>query len=176
MYKVFESRSGIRYLYESTTNGIFELSPAELGALPERMGTTDALAYLGKECVIFPDERKLSSSYSTFRECYSEIDCEAPELLVLEMTQQCNFRCSYCIYSGNYPLERTHASERIERADIDAIVEKYFRGNSHPRYVSFYGGEPLLNYCLIKEFCSTVSQSGVSPCYSMTTNGFFTAE
>lgn len=172
MYKVFESRSGIRYLYESTTNGIFELSPAELGALPERIGTTHALACLDKERMIFPDERKLSSSYSTFRECYFEIDCEAPELLVLEMTQQCNFRCSYCIYSGSYPLERTHASKRMERADIDAIVEKYFRGNSHPRYVSFYGGEPLLNYGLIKEFCSTVSQSGVSPCYSMTTNGF----
>lgn len=172
MYKVFESRSGIRYLYESTTNGIFELSPAECGALPARIGTTDALACLDKERMIFSDERELSSNYSTFRECYFETDCEAPELLVLEMTQQCNFRCSYCIYSGSYPLERTHTSKRMRRADIDVIVEKYFHGSSHPRYVSFYGGEPLLNFGLIKEFCSTVSQSGVSPCYSMATNGF----
>ena len=34
--------------------------------------------------------------------------------LVLGVTERCNLRCSYCIYSGNYENERGHGSEDMD--------------------------------------------------------------
>ena len=75
----------------------------------------------------------------------TDID-ETPEILVLELTQQCNFRCEYCVYSGHYKYERKHQNIRMSKE----IVDKYFRTEKDPDYVSLYGGEPLLQFSLIQ--------------------------
>ena len=98
-------------------------------------------------------------------------DASCPEILVLELTQQCNFRCMYCIYSGAYRFERSHSDTRMSEADIDHICTEFFSGSQHPDYVSFYGGEPLLSFDLIKRLCDQLDSRGITPKYSITTNG-----
>lgn len=73
--------------------------------------------------------------------------------LILEVTENCNLRCGYCIYNDMYLNNRNfgtkNMSESIAFKAIDYI-------NSHSDkvktlYITFYGGEPLENYDLIKK-------------------------
>ncbi len=73
--------------------------------------------------------------------------------ITLNVTEDCNFRCKYCAYSGLYKYQRTHSnksmSEKIAKGAIDffnSVSEK-----SPVVYVGFYGGEPLSNFDLIKK-------------------------
>lgn len=64
----------------------------------------------------------------------------------LELTQQCNFRCSYCIFSGLYKNHRQHLERKMELATLKKSIE-FIVANSHPLdliHISFYGGEALL--------------------------------
>lgn len=38
------------------------------------------------------------------------------ELLILQVTQNCNFRCGYCVYSGSY-VNRVHKLSRKKRLE-----------------------------------------------------------
>lgn len=171
MYKCFESRSGTCYLYESLTNGIFELSAEERASLPSGEGSTDLLVRAGIGDAAFPCEKDLKETFVGFHKATRQQEGGSPELLVVEMTQQCNFRCSYCIYSGSYPLERTHSDIQLGIDDLNEIVDRFFGKGAGPDFVSFYGGEPLLRFEQIKAFCKKVEQRGGAPRYSMTTNG-----
>jgi uncharacterized protein len=65
--------------------------------------------------------------------------------VTLQVTQQCNFRCEYCIYSGDYEnrghAERTMSFETAKKS-IDFVLSS--SKDSHAFHVGFYGGEPLL--------------------------------
>lgn len=71
--------------------------------------------------------------------------------LTIQVTQNCNFRCEYCVYSGSYH-NRIHNNKRMDwdtaRVALD-FLEQHSR-NSTEINVSFYGGEPLLEMDLIK--------------------------
>lgn len=72
-----------------------------------------------------------------------------PTKAVFEITAQCNLRCAYCVHSGTYVFERPHSSLKLSESAMRKVVE-YMRSyalaveESPVRYVSFYGGEPLL--------------------------------
>lgn len=72
--------------------------------------------------------------------------------LLLGVTDGCNQRCSYCIYSGNYAGKRTHGNNRmswdVARRSIDLLVAH--RADSSPVFLSFYGGEPLVAWGLVR--------------------------
>jgi len=94
-------------------------------------------------------------------------------MLQLEVTENCNLRCRYCVYDQFFREKRNHANvsmtEEIARKAIDYL-------KNHSRKVdkvviSFYGGEPLLKYNLIKSTVSYAkSQIKKKIHFSMTTN------
>lgn len=73
--------------------------------------------------------------------------------LILQVTQQCNFRCSYCPYTiEEGETTRNHSNKRMSWEIAKAAIDFY---KEHTRdskilYISFYGGEPLLEWSLIK--------------------------
>lgn len=72
--------------------------------------------------------------------------------LILETTEQCNMRCKYCYYHENSGGYRTFGN-RYMTIDIakKAIDEFLTNTECEEVSISFYGGEPLLNFKLIKE-------------------------
>ena len=78
--------------------------------------------------------------------------------LTLEMTRQCNCRCSYCLYSGAYDNRRTHSDSVMSPQTILRALQFYKRHNGKCKeaHISFYGGEALLEFSAIK---STVSEA-----------------
>lgn len=169
MYKIYYSKSGRRYLYDSVSNNFFEVDDKSYLMLPEEEGDTELLKCLGidfwqmvygSEPLPVPEEFPIITSIN-----------EEPEILVLELTQQCNFRCEYCIYSGHYKYERQHRNVAMSHGTIDKIVDVYFTKENSPDYVSLYGGEPLLQFELIKYLVKKIEKNGYCPEYAMTTNG-----
>ena len=94
--------------------------------------------------------------------------------LILQVTQNCNLRCDYCVYSGGYH-NRTHCNKRMDldtaKKGIDYLIKH--SKNSKDLTLGFYGGEPLLEFELIKECVKYVEEQaqGKRVTYNMTTNG-----
>lgn len=94
--------------------------------------------------------------------------------LTLQITQQCNLRCSYCVYSGNY-LNRTHSQKEMDintaKKAIDFII--IHSQNSPKINFSFYGGEPFLRFKFIKECVAYAKEKGEGKevTFNLTTNG-----
>lgn len=93
--------------------------------------------------------------------------------IVLQVTQNCNLRCEYCVYSGTYN-NRTHCnsimSEEMAFKSIDFL--KSHSSNVDVVDIGFYGGEPLLEFGLIKK-CIEYSEKifkDKTIHFSMTTN------
>lgn len=72
--------------------------------------------------------------------------------VILQVTQNCNLRCEYCVYSGSY-INRVHTNKRMsfETAvkTIDFLAAHSL--NCNEVSIGFYGGEPLLEIELIKK-------------------------
>lgn len=96
--------------------------------------------------------------------------------VTLQVTQNCNFRCSYCIYSEQInPLQRSHSNKRMSWGTAKKAIDFLIAHSSEKDIVDvgFYGGEPLLEFGLIKkciEYCNIISESKKIT-FHITTNG-----
>lgn len=95
-------------------------------------------------------------------------------VITLQVTQQCNLRCDYCVYSGSYE-GRMHSNKNmtfnIAKKGIDFIINNSIE--SPNLTIGFYGGEPLLNFDLIKRCVEYVDEKieGREITFHITTNG-----
>ena len=94
--------------------------------------------------------------------------------LILQVTQNCNLRCSYCAFSGMYK-DRHHTNKSMPIEIAKCAIDFYFERvkEAAMRSVSFYGGEPLLEFQLIKE-CVDYCKQKIKDrplIFSLTTNG-----
>lgn len=73
--------------------------------------------------------------------------------IVLQVTRGCNLRCSYCPFSQKNDHTRHHSNEMMsEKVAIRAIDYLYEHSvDSKQISLGFYGGEPFLNFDLIKK-------------------------
>ena len=100
--------------------------------------------------------------------------------LTLEVTEACNLRCKYCVFSGGYENNRQHSSGKMSLSTGKRAIDFYFERNSSSsrRFtVGFYGGEPLLRFPLIRkliEYAKSLRAEQSSPdrplSFHLTTN------
>ena len=95
--------------------------------------------------------------------------------LMISVTEKCNMRCKYCIYSGHYENERIHGEKDIDFLTLKNSLEKFFSiSESNNKIVNFYGGEPFVNYNSIKtavEYINKIDSRSVL--YQMPTDIMF---
>lgn len=92
--------------------------------------------------------------------------------IILLVAQDCNLRCSYCYADeGKYNNSGT-MDFAIAKKSIDFLIHK---SESEKLGICFFGGEPLLNFKLIKEvvdYCHTKEkETNKKFGFSMTSNG-----
>ncbi|WDV46270.1 radical SAM protein [Clostridiaceae bacterium M8S5] len=83
------------------------------------------------------------------------------------VTLRCNFRCRYCYVHSMYDNQDL----TIELADK---ILNYIKLNKKPEQqlvIDFHGGEPLLNFEVIKYFVNQCNKTFEDVSYGMTTNG-----
>ncbi len=99
--------------------------------------------------------------------------------LVLQVTQNCNLRCDYCVYSGKY-VTRGHTNQRMSFATAKRAI-KFLREHSLEKdrvIIGFYGGEPLLEFELIKKCVAFAKKElhGKRIDFALTTNATLLSE
>ena len=94
--------------------------------------------------------------------------------LCLHIAHTCNLNCSYCFASqGKYHGDRAIMSFEVGKRALDFLVEN--SGTRHNLEVDFFGGEPLMNFQVVKDLVayarSIEKEKGKNFRFTLTTNG-----
>ena len=94
--------------------------------------------------------------------------------LCLHVAHICNLNCSYCFASqGKYNGERAVMSLEVGKRALDFLIEN--SGTRRNLEVDFFGGEPLMNFDVVKELVKYArgreKETGKTFRFTLTTNG-----
>ncbi len=94
--------------------------------------------------------------------------------LCLHVAHTCNLNCSYCFASqGKYNGERALMSLEVGKKAMDFLAQN--SGTRHNLEVDFFGGEPLMNFDVVKEIVayarSIEKKYNKNFRFTLTTNG-----
>ena len=123
---------------------------------------------LTKEEKLFAEDI-FEPSAGVLKERHTEV-----KALCLHVAHTCNLNCSYCFASqGKFHGERAIMSMETAKRAIDFLVEN--SGNHVNLEVDFFGGEPLLNWDVVKGTVayarSIEKEHGKNFRFTLTTNG-----
>lgn len=100
--------------------------------------------------------------------------------IILEVTERCNLRCNYCIYHSKYQLHRGFGNKDMSIALAKRAIDFLASYSKHNQevYIGFYGGEPLINFPLIKQSIEYAKNlfNDQKVAFSMTTNATLLTE
>lgn len=102
--------------------------------------------------------------------------------MTLGVTEACNMRCKYCVYSEMYEFFRNPSSKHMKWKVAKSAIDLYFKylkegepyNPKRRATIGFYGGEPLLNFPLIKKcvkYTKKTKNQNFRPFFTITTNG-----
>lgn len=153
-----KSASGRFYVFDAINNNIYEIdSEEELNSITiENLGHSSSR----REGALISDD------------LHNQVATNAKTLIV-ELTESCNIRCTYCVFDEADTSERDHSEKNIsDEVALQSIDDFFKRTNGEEGYLVFYGGEPLLNFKLIKKMvkhANYISSGKIR--FSFTTNG-----
>ena len=138
--------------------GMYESSSADeiVAAMMEKYGDRDDVdeAEL-RECLADIEQLKNDGKLFT-DDVYADLarsyrrDRNVIKALCLHVAHVCNLNCSYCFASqGKYHGERAIMTAEVGKRAIDFLIEN--SGSNHNLDIDFFGGEPLMNWDVVKE-------------------------
>lgn len=145
MIKLFSIASGEDFVYDAMTNRIITLHVKHSA---DKADLAAGLCLAGQVCN--EPLRRIAFPFG-IEEYRRKLKRQIPRL-TLEITQQCNMRCAYCIYSGCYGHMRTHSAAHMDWDMVRRCIDFYASHNIDcaEADISFYGGEALLEFDLIR--------------------------
>lgn len=166
---IFKTPGNHCYLYDVNTDAICQITEQEYSLLCNQQKSCEELCEAG-----LLSKKRISDIKHPFITHIDELLNSKLNVLILQVTQKCNLRCKYCVYSGKYENIRTH-SQLDMSLDMAEKSIKFFlertKDSLNPT-IGFYGGEPLLKFDLIKKVVQYVKVN--YPCklirYTITTN------
>ncbi|MBQ9887390.1 MAG: Cys-rich peptide radical SAM maturase CcpM [Lachnospiraceae bacterium] len=178
---LFRTR-GASYFYDANTAAIVKISDSLYDALLNEKEPTL------KEDIEYK-EKLISKGYlSSFRpkeivhpstDIVEDILENNVEMITLQLTQQCNFRCAYCPYTIASE-DRGHSAKRMTfemaKKGVDFLLTH--SANVKDPVIGFYGGEPFLEFDLIKKVIEYTKKKagGKFFGFTVTTNGSLLTE
>lgn len=165
------------YVYDVNTNEIIAISKEVYeylngdNALPN-INTKRTVQQLIDRGYLKADRVMISEHPVT--EYYSSYLKHKLSHITLQVTQQCNLNCEYCVYSGSY-YNRHHSDKRMKWETAKKAIDYLIKNSqdSDQIAISFYGGEPLIEFELIKK-CVVYAErevEGKRVLFNFTTNG-----
>ncbi len=126
----------------------------------------EELYSLYKEKILFSED-----DYERFAKYSVASPVKAMCLLI---SQDCNLRCEYCFAeTGDFGMGRSLMSLETGKKAIDFLLEK--SGNRENLELDFFGGEPLMNFDVVKEIVEYArmreKEYGKNFRFTVTTNG-----
>lgn len=127
-------------------------------------------------------EKNVKNEISTLNDSIVKNSLLSTPQLTFEVTEKCNLKCSYCIYSDIYSNHDHRESKNMNFSMAKNIIDYYFytlKENNHANEkldIGFYGGETLLNFELVKSIVSYLKTKYADKCkynFHITTNGVY---
>lgn len=175
VYKTFKSINNF-YVYDRDRHKILVINQQDYDSLngQDEELKTKTLEKFQKHGFLLENRlKKIVHPMIPYLKEYEDTNIEE---LIIQVTQKCNLRCGYCFYGENNYTNRTHThldmSFETAKKAIDYALT-HSRGINTSLSVAFYGGEPLINFDLIKQCISYIENKTENKKmrYSMTTNG-----
>lgn len=97
-------------------------------------------------------QQDLLFSPEIYQEVLDKVEARQPvvKALCLHVAHDCNLKCRYCFAEeGEYHGRRSMMSKEVGKAAIDFLIKN--SGGRINLEVDFFGGEPLMNFELVKE-------------------------
>lgn len=79
--------------------------------------------------------------------------------IILELTEQCNFRCRYCVFNEYFNNFRSFHNRNMSWDIAKKAIDYAAKRNNNNLFIGFYGGEPLLNYPIMKRCIDYANQT-----------------
>ena len=112
-------------------------------------------------------------------DCYADIAKKwnkksIVKALCLHIAHDCNLRCKYCFGdTGEYKGGRCLMSAEVGKKAIDFVIAN--SGSRHNIEIDYFGGEPLMNFEVVKEITEYAKEQGAKHDknfrFTLTTNG-----
>ena len=127
----------------------------------------DDVDYLIENDMLFTDDQYVNSIEFQQRSPIVKAMC-------LHIAHDCNLRCEYCFASqGDFQGTRSMMSLEVGKKALDLLVAN--SGNRRNLEVDFFGGEPLMNFEVVKELVtygrSLEKENNKNFRFTLTTNG-----
>ncbi len=137
--------------------------------------TAEAVAE-GLEEIRELEKNKMLYSQDIFAEVIPKVENRNPvvKALCLHIAHDCNLKCKYCFAEeGEYHGKRELMSLEVGKKAIDFLIKN--SGNRKNLEVDFFGGEPLMNFEVVKgivEYARSIEkEAGKNFRFTITTNG-----
>lgn len=120
----------------------------------KNLDIVEILKYIQEEDILKGIEGKQLYNDHFINKVKQEVESNCQQL-ILELTGACNLRCKYCIYNTSekqYHSFREFNNESISKTIIKKSIDYMYEHHNKEDtiYISFYGGEPLLRFDLMK--------------------------
>ena len=125
-----------------------EAAVCELCRVHNRSGIVRAYSEI---CLLYKEGKLFSKEQDVSQEILEKNLSSSPiKSMCLNVAHDCNLRCKYCFAStGDFSTGRELMSFSVAKAAIDFLLEN--SGARHNLEVDFFGGEPLLNFEVVKK-------------------------
>ncbi len=185
---VFNTDNGNCYLY----------SPAQKSLMPIPVSLYDDIIAKGESdnqiWMNFKNSGYLDSYQDLFEGVVDESTIHKTLMnlsqIVFETTTTCNLRCEYCCYGEGYTTfeSRRHHHGHLKFYTAKIVIdylcslfkkEKSSNAPKEPFAISFYGGEPLMNFNVVKEiveYAEKLDFTNRQLFFTMTTNATLLAK
>lgn len=157
MFKELISSSGKRYLFDFLLNDFYEL---EQDFNVQKNSSRNDMGLM-----------EFKRSLAQTEDLISKKSLKQAKTLIIEITEQCNLRCTYCVFDEEYSSERSHSAKKINLDVARDAIKSFSTRSADKAYIVFYGGEPLLEFDAIKELTDFSKEFFEDVSFSFTTNG-----
>ena len=176
------SGGGRRFLYTVPSAGIFELDDAAaavLALLTQKEATREELmAVADAETIGELYQARIITTTQGFVDSPQPLPDNFPlQTMVMNLTNQCNLSCQYCYEFGEDKVATPEGKPKFMDFETAAASVDYLFTQStgrHGVHITFFGGETLMNFPLLKKVVGYARQKaaeqGRSVDFSLTTN------
>jgi len=179
LYIVIDINSGAVHSVDDVTYDILDYyEDYSFEEITERLAAKYSLSQIKESCEEIEEIKENGLLYSPdiYEEHVTSRAGREPvvKALCLHVAHDCNLRCKYCFAEeGEYHGTRSLMSAEVGKAALDFLIRE--SGSRKNLEVDFFGGEPLMNFGVVKEIVeygrSLEEKSGKKFRFTMTTNG-----
>lgn len=165
--------NGRHFVYGSVVNRLWELSGEEADILSAFLLGED-MSFIQSQKPFFDIESFIESIClkCTLKDEIKDDNYELPNSMVILVSECCNFACSYCY--GVYTEKKGIMTKDVAFKAVDLASKLGIKD------LVFFGGEPMLNFSLIKDIVEYVENiernDSIKTTFRMTTNASLISE